>query len=360
MRDRRRGGRPGARARGRPGRRRPAGGRRRQRRGADVARLLAALRRRGRRAGRRTAPGTRPSTSTWRFARLRHGSGATPRSRSRLGRRRRPGRAHRLRRRRPGLAAVALRPARGAPYRRRRWSLVAGDAGGGRPLRAPRAAAAVPVVRAVLPRLAAAAWSSRCRRRRRRSTQALGAEPGDLRPDRRGHDRRPTARPAPDAPVHVFVNPEVFGAPARHRRPGRDEPRGHPRRHRRLRPAAMPLWLLEGFADYVALRDVDLPVERSAAQIIAAVRRDGAPRRAAGRRRVRHRARRTSARRTRAPGWPAGCSPSSGGEAGAGRVLPRRRRAATPVGAALQADGRADRAGADRRSGGTCWQDLAA
>ena len=39
-----------------------------------------------------------------------------------------------------------------------------------------------------------------------------------------------------------------------------------------------PLWLLEGFADYVALRDVDLPVQKSAAQIIAAVRRDGAPR----------------------------------------------------------------------------------
>jgi hypothetical protein len=40
----------------------------------------------------------------------------------------------------------------------------------------------------------------------------------------------------------------------------------------------MPLWLLEGFADYVALRDVDLPVSRSAAQIIAEVRRSGPPR----------------------------------------------------------------------------------
>jgi hypothetical protein len=39
----------------------------------------------------------------------------------------------------------------------------------------------------------------------------------------------------------------------------------------------MPLWLLEGFADYVALRDVTLPVSRSAAQVAAEVRRHGAP-----------------------------------------------------------------------------------
>ena len=42
-----------------------------------------------------------------------------------------------------------------------------------------------------------------------------------------------------------------------------------------------PLWLLEGFADYVALRDVDLPLRVSAGQIIAEVRRDGPPRGAA-------------------------------------------------------------------------------
>jgi hypothetical protein len=39
-----------------------------------------------------------------------------------------------------------------------------------------------------------------------------------------------------------------------------------------------PLWLLEGFADYVALRDSTLPVQSSASQIIADVRRDGPPR----------------------------------------------------------------------------------
>jgi hypothetical protein len=39
----------------------------------------------------------------------------------------------------------------------------------------------------------------------------------------------------------------------------------------------VPTWLLEGFADYVALRDVDLPVTTTAAQIIRQVRRGGVP-----------------------------------------------------------------------------------
>jgi hypothetical protein len=39
----------------------------------------------------------------------------------------------------------------------------------------------------------------------------------------------------------------------------------------------MPLWLLEGFADYVALRDVDLPVSTTAGQIIDRVRQEGPP-----------------------------------------------------------------------------------
>ena len=44
----------------------------------------------------------------------------------------------------------------------------------------------------------------------------------------------------------------------------------------------MPLWLLEGFADYVALLDVDLPVSTAAGQIIDRVRKDGPPENAAG------------------------------------------------------------------------------
>ncbi len=41
--------------------------------------------------------------------------------------------------------------------------------------------------------------------------------------------------------------------------------------------ATMPLWLVEGFADYVALRDVRLPLSVTAAQITEQVRRHGVP-----------------------------------------------------------------------------------
>ena len=43
------------------------------------------------------------------------------------------------------------------------------------------------------------------------------------------------------------------------------------------RSGSVPLWLREGFADHVALRAVDLPVRRTAAQVRALVRRDGVP-----------------------------------------------------------------------------------
>jgi hypothetical protein len=80
----------------------------------------------------------------------------------------------------------------------------------------------------------------------------------------------------PDAPVHVFVNPDVFG---------RLEPQGaqvvmsHEAVHVATRAAMsdLPLWLLEGFADYVALRDVDLPLSTTAGQVIKQVRREGPP-----------------------------------------------------------------------------------
>lgn len=83
------------------------------------------------------------------------------------------------------------------------------------------------------------------------------------------------------APVHVLLNPDQM---------------------RRLRPFAaqvvvsheavhvatnapaseLPMWLSEGFADYVALRDVDLPLTTTAGQVIDQVRRDGVPRRLPG------------------------------------------------------------------------------
>lgn len=79
-----------------------------------------------------------------------------------------------------------------------------------------------------------------------------------------------------DAPVHVFVNPEVYD---------RLQPRGaqvvmsHEAVHVATDAAlsTMPLWLLEGFADYVALRDVRLPLSVTAGQVIRQVRRDGPP-----------------------------------------------------------------------------------
>jgi len=40
---------------------------------------------------------------------------------------------------------------------------------------------------------------------------------------------------------------------------------------------SMPTWLLEGFADYVALRGTGISVQTAASQILARVRRDGPP-----------------------------------------------------------------------------------
>jgi hypothetical protein len=81
---------------------------------------------------------------------------------------------------------------------------------------------------------------------------------------------------APQSAVHVFVNPDVY---AGLHVTGAQVVMTHEATHVATGAwdSGSPLWLLEGFADYVALRDVDLPVERSAAQIIAAVRRSGAP-----------------------------------------------------------------------------------
>ena len=78
------------------------------------------------------------------------------------------------------------------------------------------------------------------------------------------------------APAHVFVNPRVFDPLG---------PRGsqivmsHEATHVAMRAALSPspLWLLEGFADYVALAHVDVPVSRLAGQTLARVRRSGPP-----------------------------------------------------------------------------------
>ncbi len=83
---------------------------------------------------------------------------------------------------------------------------------------------------------------------------------------------------APEAPVRVFVNPAVFG---------KLKPRGaqvvmsHEATHVATEATftSMPTWLLEGFADFVALDDAGIPVEVAAGQILDRIREDGLPRR---------------------------------------------------------------------------------
>jgi len=81
---------------------------------------------------------------------------------------------------------------------------------------------------------------------------------------------------SPQAPVHIFVNPRVFD-PLGTR--GSQIVMSHEATHVATGAAvsSMPTWLLEGFADYVALDHVDLPVSVTASQILARVRKAGPP-----------------------------------------------------------------------------------
>ena len=78
------------------------------------------------------------------------------------------------------------------------------------------------------------------------------------------------------APVRVFVNSRVTD---RLRGVGAQVVLTHELVHVATDAPAtsVPPWLLEGFADYVALRAVDLPVQTTAAAAIAWVRRHGVP-----------------------------------------------------------------------------------
>ena len=78
------------------------------------------------------------------------------------------------------------------------------------------------------------------------------------------------------SPVHIFVNPKVFD-PLGAR--GSQIVMSHEATHVATGAAtsSMPTWLLEGFADYVALDHVDLPVSATASQILARVRKSGPP-----------------------------------------------------------------------------------
>ncbi|NYD58451.1 hypothetical protein BKA08_002689 [Nocardioides marinisabuli] len=77
-------------------------------------------------------------------------------------------------------------------------------------------------------------------------------------------------------PLHVLVNPSEMG---RLKQVGAQVVMSHEAAHA-LSDAPMsraPLWLVEGFADYVALRDVDLPDTEVAAQLADQVQENGLP-----------------------------------------------------------------------------------
>ena len=159
--------------------------------------------------------------------------------------------------------------------RRSSLSLVLATSAATADLVAERADAAVPVVQRVLPR-----WRGRLVVEVPASEAgldaALAAEAGSYAAIA-AVSASVDGTLTPGSEVHIFINPEVYGDldPV-----GGQVVMSHEAAH--VATAApltsgMPLWLSEGFADFVALHDVDLPLTTTAGQIIEQVRRDGAP-----------------------------------------------------------------------------------
>lgn len=135
--------------------------------------------------------------------------------------------------------------------------------------------AAIPVVRRVLPR-----WRGplvlEVPASEQQFDRSLDAEPGDYS-GIAAVTANPDLSSAPGAPVHVFINPAQFDDL---RAQGAQIVITHEAAHVATDAAStrsMPQWLLEGFADYVALRDVTLPDSRTSAQVIEQVRANGLP-----------------------------------------------------------------------------------
>lgn len=136
------------------------------------------------------------------------------------------------------------------------------------------ARAAVPQVRRVLP-----GWGGRLvvevPATEQRLEGALDADPGQ-------YDGIAAVTTSVDgsrsrrAPVHVFVNPQTF-LPLK--QDGAQVVLTHEATHVATSAATStsPTWLVEGFADYVALRAQRLPLRTAAARVIALVRRSGVP-----------------------------------------------------------------------------------
>ena len=159
--------------------------------------------------------------------------------------------------------------------RRSATTLVVATTAADADLLAGRAEAAVPVVQDVLSR-----WTGKLVVEVPAAEEGLdavlAADPGSYS-DIAAVTASVDGTVTPQSEVHVFVNPDVYDDL---------EPVGgqvvisHEATH--LATGAplttgVPLWLLEGFADYVALHAVDLPITTTAAQIIEQVRHDGAP-----------------------------------------------------------------------------------
>ena len=82
---------------------------------------------------------------------------------------------------------------------------------------------------------------------------------------------------APGAPVRVFINPAVFD---KLKQRGAQVVMSHEATHVATGATfvTMPTWLLEGFADFVALDRAGVPVDVAAGQILKRIRKDGLPR----------------------------------------------------------------------------------
>jgi hypothetical protein len=105
---------------------------------------------------------------------------------------------------------------------------------------------------------------------------ALGAHPGDYGGIAAVTTTVDGSR-SRSSPSHVFVNPQVFD-PLRPN--GAQVVITHEATHVATNAATSPapIWLVEGFADFVALSSQSLPLTATAARIIALVRRSGTPR----------------------------------------------------------------------------------
>lgn len=78
------------------------------------------------------------------------------------------------------------------------------------------------------------------------------------------------------APIHVFVNPAVMNSLDRD---GAQVVLTHETTHAATRAPASkaPTWLIEGFADWVALQEVRLPLSVTTARLAARIAKDGVP-----------------------------------------------------------------------------------